>query len=522
MADAPECADLTDAGGCACPIAPGAGGRASTSEAGVLSVLLRLMEGFARERVAWCYWKSSRRAREALAGLTDFDILVARACRHDARRVLLDCGFRRFVPVSFTDISVECYLNYDEPSGRIVHVDLHDRLAVGGMLLKTHWLPWEERLIAWARLRERDGLYQLDPLSEAVLLVVRSSLELSWYDVFRPRNRAFVVKKFALDRSFLAARVEPRALRLRAAELLNAQGASAVVEVFFDSRPLGARRRPHRRVRQSVAQFRIFQSGETLVRTLWHGLCLTTHGLNRRKLRRPRPWNRHMAGSGVVVAVVGVDGAGKSTLVRGLREWLHGEVDVLPLYFGTGDGAVSWYLAPVKPLVPLVSRIFGNKPAGSSHGIVTHRAPGPVYGLLFAIWAILVALEKRAKLRVAHRAAICGMVVITDRYPQGESPEFNDGPLLPRLRRVPQWLRAFERAVYMGARERRPDVLIKLCAAPELIATREPAMDPGLIRVRVAAMERMSLGCAHVAAIRVSQPAEEVLRVAKRVIWRLL
>src|ERR1019366_3581209 len=62
-------------------------------EPGVLSVYSRLIDGFAREQVAWCYWKSSRRAAAALAGTTDLDILVATSGLHDARRVLLECGF---------------------------------------------------------------------------------------------------------------------------------------------------------------------------------------------------------------------------------------------------------------------------------------------------------------------------------------------------------------------------------------------------------------------------------------------
>ncbi len=522
MAEATERIGVTCAGSSPGPCAPDEIERAPSPEPTVLGVFVRLMEGFAHARIAWCYWKSSRRAAEALAGLTDLDILVARASQHDARRVLLECGFRPFVPVAIADVSVECYLNYDEPSGRIAHVDLHVRLTVGGALLKTHWLPWEERLIERATFRADLDLPQLDPLSEAVLLVVRSSLELRWYDLITPRNRALKVKKFTLDRMLLASHVEPEALRSRAAELLGPAVAASVAEVLFDPRPLRKQRRLRRRIRHALVHFRTWGGGEGLIRTLWRGSCVAMHRLNRRKLHWPRPWNRRAAGGGMVVAVIGVDGAGKSTLVRGLRGWLEGEVDVLPLYFGTGDGPASWFLAPVKRLVPLVSRLLRRKSAGSSHGLPTPRAPGIAYGLSLAIWALLVAFEKRTKLRAAHRAASRGMVVIADRYPQNESPDFNDGPLLPRLKRVPQWLRTFERAAYTRAQERRPDVAIKLVASPELIAVREPTMDPDLIRARTTALGPLSLGCAQVTAITASQPAVEVLQAAKRVIWRSL
>ena len=69
-----------------------------------------------------------------------------------------------------------------------------------------------------------------------------------------------------------------------------------------------------------------------------------------------------------MVAVLGVDGSGKSTLVRSLNQWLGQEVDVLPIYFGTGDGRPSLLLLPLKLLVPLVSRLFRTRPGGASHG----------------------------------------------------------------------------------------------------------------------------------------------------------
>jgi hypothetical protein len=126
------------------------------------------------------------------------------------------------------------------------------------------------------------------------------------------------------------------------------------------------------------------------------------------------------------------------------------------------------------------------------------------------------------KLRAAHRAASRGMVVITDRFPQDEILDFNDGPLLPRLTHVPGWLRAFEASSYALAREIRPDLVIKLVVSPELIASREPTMDPGMIRARTAAVGRLRLGGAPILAISASQPAADVLRAAKIDIWRTL
>jgi hypothetical protein len=61
-----------------------------------------------------------------------------------------------------------------------------------------------------------------------------------------------------------------------------------------------------------------------------------------------------------------------------------------------------------------------------------------------------------------------------------------------------------------------------LIAAPELIAVREPTMNPAVIRSRTAAMSRLAFAGSSVAAIPAGQPAADVLRAAKAEIWRML
>jgi hypothetical protein len=501
----------------------GATVRVLAPEPTVLSVYVRLIGAFTDARVEWCYWKSSRRAPEALAGRTDLDILVAPASQHDARRVLLECGFRLFLPVGDrAELAVESYLSYDQPTGRIAHVDLHTRLTLGTALFKTHRLPWEDSLIGHAAPQAGLALPVLDPACEAVLLLVRACFELRRRDPVVARNWGRLTNKFSLDRAQLASRVDREVLRARAAQLLDERSAAALADAWLDPRPLHQQRELRRRVRRATACFRTCSRIESSLRGLWRGLLAAFDTLNKRALRWPRPWNRRVAGGGIVVAVIAVDGAGKSTLVRGVCDWLGGHVDVLPLYFGTGDGRPSWFLAPLKALAPIAARLLPRKPRGSSHGPVTDGTPGLAYGVSMCVWASVLALEKRVKLRTAHRAANRGMVVITDRFPQDQIFDFNDGPLLPHLRGIPRWLRAFEASAYALARELRPDLVLKLVASPELIAAREPTMDPGVIRARTSSVERLTFGGAPVIAISASQPAAEVLHAAKVAIWRAL
>lgn len=223
-----------------------------------------------------------------------------------------------------------------------------------------------------------------------------------------------------------------------------------------------------------------------------------------------------------MVAIVGVDGSGKSTVTTAIREWLGAEIDVVPLYFGTGNGRPSLLLRPFKLMVPLIQRLIKVKPKGASHGKISNHAPGPLYSALMMLWAAIVAHEKRGKLLAARRGADRGLIVLTDRYPQDEIVEFNDGPLLSRLSSVPNWLRRFEASAYALSRRLRPDLVIKLDVLPETAARREPDMDPALISRRVADLRRLTFRGARAITVDAEQPLKDVIRAVKREIWRLL
>ena len=86
-------------------------------------------------------------------------------------------------------------------------------------------------------------------------------------------------------------------------------------------------------------------------------------------MQAPRPWNRRPAAGGLVVALVGVDGSGKSTLLSALTHWLGAKVDVLPVYFGTGD-------EPFALLAPFDDWYSQVKPAGYYlYELPLHSAP---------------------------------------------------------------------------------------------------------------------------------------------------
>lgn len=489
-----------------------------------LSLISALLNSLHRQGVPYCYWKSAARLPAVLAGEADLDLIAERTVQHLIMRVLAESGFKPFPSVhSRGHPAVISFLGHDEAAGRIVHVHLHLAVLTGERLLRNYVLPWAPAFIARAvPVPALYGVRVLDPADEAVLLAVRACVELRRWDPITLRDWRISQDKFARDQQTLAAKVERAQFCNRAVELVGEEAAYLLAADVYAAQWRGLSGRTRRRVRQALAEYRTYNGPEARARAAWRGLHWLAGGLNKRHLHWPRPWSRLAPGGGCVVALMGVDGSGKSTVVAALRAWLGAEVDVMPIYFGTGDGRPSLLLLPFKLMVPLFTRLLRQKPRGSSHGMVSDRAPGLVFSVLLAGWATVLAVEKRSKLRAAHRGARRGMVVIADRYPQDEIADYNDGPLLPRLAHVPAWLRRVESRSYALARRLPPDLVIKLEAPPETLALREPSMDRRVIQDRVNALQRLRFPGARVVRVDATQPLDDVLRAVKAAIWSML
>jgi thymidylate kinase len=483
-------------------------------------VLLLILDDFHRRKISYCYWKSSRRVYGALTGEHDLDLLIAREDQNRCAMILLECGLKPFPSVFHRDHpAIQSFLGYDDLAGNLVHLHLHFEIVTGSQLLKNYRLPWKDAVLARAIAHPALPIQILDPASEALLLVVRAGLELRRGDLVTLRQWAATTRKFAMDREELATRCDREALRDRTVELLGADFADMVTAAFYDGRPLEDQRRLRRRIEKRLSPYRTYSSLEAQLRSAGRTILWALGNLNKRLLQLPRPWSRRVPGGGAIVAITGVDGSGKTTVVAAMQEWLGSEIDVVPIYFGTGAGRPSLLLRPLKWAAPLFTRAFATSSKKASRGENRSRL---LYRVLLTIWAVFVALEKRSKLVAARRGANRGLIVLTDRYPQNEILGFNDGPLLIRLTGIPQWLRRFEAGVYSLARRLPPDLVIKLHVAPTTAQMREPDMNPSVIRERIEAMRRVNFAAKRIVDIDAERPLAEVLSAIKHEIWCLL
>lgn len=500
-----------------------------------LSVVHGLCRELERRQIAYCHFKSNEHLLAGMRGLTDLDVLVERANRNELPPALSAAGFKRFSAVAGNGYpAVEDYLALDADTGQMVHLHLHYQLICGEPHLKGYRLPWEQRVLATRVYRAQERIYTAEPHMEMLLLMVRSALKLRLRDRLLERlGKRFFSGERLREFNWLKAITDSEKTLQLCASLLG-ENASLALQSLITSASPGLRQLVafRRLTKDTLRAYRTYSAAQARLRRTVNEVRWLVGGINKRYLHAPVPMRRVSASGGLLIALLGCDGSGKSTHLQSLRHWLGWKLDVLPVYFGSGDGSASVLRWPLKLLADLLrsspnysSSHYKLENPDSEDAESSSRSTTRSMRLLAkAVWALVLSLEKRSKLRAATAARNRGMVVICDRYPQNQVMGFNDGPLLNAWRQHPsRFFRAiarWESVPYQMAETYPPDLVIKLNLSAEVAVQRKPEMSLEDCRRRIAAIQTLAYpATTEVLHVDAGEPLKSVLLKLKESIW---
>jgi thymidylate kinase len=482
--------------------------------------------------ISYCHWKGNEHVLRGMRGEGDMDVLVEKSACRKLNEILNETGFKRFVATATNGFpGVEDYLAMDRDTGKLVHLHLHYQLIAGETHLEGYHLPWEYLVLSTRRFDTETNIYTTTPDVEMLLLLVRAALRLRPIDRFAVwLGRSSLPDRVLREFSWLKQRIDSRSVVALAEEHLGT-AAAGIVSAAIDGR-LTVRRLIALRWRSmpTLRRFRTYGVIEAgLLRRVREANWLLG-GLSKRYLHLAIPFRRTVPTGGRLIAFMGCDGAGKSTLAKSIAKWLAWKFDVVPVYFGSGDGpssAVRWPLDAALLAYRLACKFRSKRRTSGNvdqQGHVRNARRGRLYNLAKGVWAIVLAYEKRNKLRKVTKARNRGMIVICDRYPQNQIMGFNDGPLLSHwhnhriklIRRIAEW----EAAPYRWAEVYPPDLVIKLYVAPEVALQRKPDTGVGEVERRTKAIrEILYPPPTDTANINADANWDEVLAAVKCCIW---
>lgn len=93
-----------------------------------------------------------------------------------------------------------------------------------------------------------------------------------------------------------------------------------------------------------------------------------------------------------------------------------------------------------------------------------------------ACWGLLIAVERYAMVRRAHRLATRGLIVICDRWPQALARGYLDGPIIPQTSDVPgvAAIARLEHKLYVKMERMRPHLTLHFIADHAVSDKRKP------------------------------------------------
>lgn len=229
---------------------------------------------------------------------------------------------------------------------------------------------------------------------------------------------------------------------------------------------------------------------------------------------KPRPVaGRHQP----VIALVGCDGSGKSTVGTALLALLQAERPTAFCHLGKQAGNLERKLAPLPFIGPYVT--------GKARKENSRIQTGKKAGVLAAVSGFVLSMRRVFRFALMRCKHERGMAVLTDRYPQSSVPGPMDGPTLANLNRDGVLLRIFsrvERALYARMARFRPDVVIRLNVDLETALQRKPDHVSFKLARKIEDLARLDFSGAPIVDIDATEPLAQVLAQAEETVRKVL
>jgi thymidylate kinase len=232
---------------------------------------------------------------------------------------------------------------------------------------------------------------------------------------------------------------------------------------------------------------------------------------------------KHLGSGGLMIAIIGGDGSGKTTAINGLFEWLSEEFSIKKIHMGKPPWSILTIM--IRGFVK-IGRLFGLYPfvkEGTEFTINTLAPSFPGYPWL--IREVCTARDRFLLYLRGRRFVSNGGLVLCDRFPL-PAVKIMDGPQVERVTRgikmnkFIKFLARLEENYYK--RILLPDLLITLRVDPEISVQRKTEETADSVRSRASEVWSVDWSKTPACIVDASKPKAEVLNDLKTLIWSYL
>ncbi len=200
---------------------------------------------------------------------------------------------------------------------------------------------------------------------------------------------------------------------------------------------------------------------------------------------------------GLTLALVGVDGAGKSTLRKEISQWLSWKMDVQSYYLGSKQPSLKSAL--LYKLFRILRRSHRMISAALPEQNILSRGLAKARQSSLYSHHISIAKDRQQRYQEGVRKSASGSIVMFDRFPLSAFPAIVDSHHLdgPQIQRLASDAADISAGKVIGAEEdiystfQTPDALILLMVSPQVSLQRKPDHRPEAIEAKFATLSQM-------------------------------
>lgn len=490
------------------------------AELSVLPLIAQLCQQLNQRQLNYCHWKSNAALDRSANGKNDLDLLIARSDVQEFTTILYGLGFKDARLPTVRELpGILNYYGYDQATEKFVHVHAHYQLILGHDTTKNYRLPIEAAYLQSSTIL--GNLFKVPSLEfEYIVFVMRMVLKhSSWDSILGFQGALTTTEQQELD--FLTTQIDDAQVALILQQHLPFIDIHQF-RIWAGSLQPGysplSRMRVHQQLLSVLNAHARQPHWQDISLKIWRRFLW---GVRRYVFQRRT--RKRFASGGLMIAVVGGDGSGKSTAVNELSRWLGKTFETNQLHLGKPPWSLTTFVLRalsktgrtlgMMPKQPISVQSLGNDSL--------HRFPG----YLWLLRHVFMARDRYRLYRTARRWATNGRVVICDRYPLPQiklMDRIQAGVVLETVKTnvIMRFLINLEAKFYSHILP--PDIVIVLRVDPEIAIQRRMEDDPDWIRDRAQEIWNIDWSQDNCHVIDAGQPQEKVLVDIKALVWSQL
>lgn len=474
--------------------------------------IARVFEKFNNHGIIYCHWKSNNNLAEALDGADDLDILVAPESVSGLSEVLSDMGFRLASDTGKTSNPfVYHFYAMDPDTGLLIHFHVYYRLVTGGSILKNYWIPVERML--FSEINRDMAIPTPSKEADLILFVIRKLIE-----------QTTIIEHFLFYRDYHNIKRELSWL----SDGCDSQNIDKLLRMWLPSfepvlfhRCLTALESDAGVIKRFVLGYKVRCHFKfTVLPPLWSSVIrgivfFKTYIKGKLRIQKK---DRILFPGGRLIAFVGSEASGKSTLSKETALWFSNFCDVLHVHLGKPPKSyytVGPYLAIkcYSIIKKILQRFKGIRISSNESSDPQDYEPHPIV-------AVLDAIDRYCLARRCFRKVMQGTIVVTDRYPLRHRGGLDSARIVPKGI-FTSFLARVEQHIYL--RIPSPDLVFKVVAPLDVTLkrnTERSSPEPeGFVRFRYMKAKEICFDETKMIEVDATKSLEETVRFVRWVAW---